>query len=333
MDLLALVNTLRRHKLIVLLVLLIAAGGNGYVAFGVPPQYESQAQFVLIAPPAPPSDAAIERDPELAKHNTNNPYLRLPNPVVVVEVLAQRVSGDAIRRELIAQGADQNYTISSTNAIGSGLVISVVGTGTSAEAAGRTLDLVTTRMQAELRAMQKVDGADDRYLFQALPINPPTEPIRKVTGTFRSLIAVSAACVVLLFGLISVADAIGPRRPGRPGRARSADPTAAADDATPAADGPPPASDGPAPVAGSPTSANAGPAPAVDGPASAIDDLAGGRRGAGNRRTDSPAAANASATVPVIDGRTYDSSDAGSHTGNGRSGPRDQLATEDISTD
>lgn len=215
MDLLALVDTLRRHRLIVLFVVLVAAGGNAYVAFGIPPQYESQAQFVLIAPPAPPSDAAIEREPELAKINTNNPYLRLPNPVVVVEVLAQRVAGDAIRRELIAQGADRNYTISSTNAIGSGLVISIVGTGGSAEAAGRTLELVATRMQAELRAMQKVDGADDRYLFQALPINPPTDPIRKVTGTFRSLIAVSAACVVLLFGLVSVADAIGPWRARR----------------------------------------------------------------------------------------------------------------------
>lgn len=218
MDLLALVNTLRRHKLIVLLVLVLAVAGNGYVVFGIPPQYESHAQFVLIAPPAPPSEAAIERDPELARINTNNPYLRLPNPAVVVEVLAQRVSADAVRRELIAQGADRNYGISSTNDIGSGLVISIIGTGTSARAAGRTLELVTTRMQVELRAMQKVNGADDRYLFQALPITPPTEPIRKVTGTFRSLIAVSAACVVLLFGLISVAEAIGPGRRARNSR-------------------------------------------------------------------------------------------------------------------
>lgn len=212
MDLLTLVAALRRHKLIVLLVLLIAAAANGYVAFGVPPQYESHAQFVLIAPPTPPSEAAIERDPELAKINTNNPYLRLPNPAVVVEVLAQRVSADAVRRELIAQGADRDYVISSTNEFGSGLVIDVVGTGTSAEAAVRTLELVTARMQVELRTMQKVHGADDRYLFQALPVSAPAEPIRKVTGTFRSMVAVSAACVVLLFGLISVADAIGTRR-------------------------------------------------------------------------------------------------------------------------
>lgn len=282
MDLLALVNTLRRHKLIVLLVVLIAAGGNAYVAFGVPAQYESQAQFVLIAPPAPPSDAAIDRNPELAKINTNNPYLRLPNPVVVVEVLAQRVSGDAIRRELISQGADRNYTISSTDAIGSGLVISILGTGTSAEAAGRTLELVAARMQVELRAMQKVDGADDRYLFQALPINPPTDPIRKVTGTFRSLIAVSAACVVLLFAAISIADAVGPRRPRRGGRAtpdpdttapqkpdtRSSDPDRAASDPDNAA----------------PNQDNSGPGdPAPERDIAVASDLSSASRTAGTR--------------------------------------------------
>ncbi|WBB69599.1 Wzz/FepE/Etk N-terminal domain-containing protein [Micromonospora sp. WMMD812] len=212
MDLLALFTTVRRHKLIVLAVLLIMVGGNAYVAFGIPPQYESTAQYVLIAPPPAPSDAAIERDPSLAKVNANNPYLRLPNPSVVVDVLAQRVSGDNVRRDLIAQGADEDYTISATNAVGSGLVISIVGTGHSAASATQTLQLVSERMKTELHEMQKVDGADDKYLFVALPINPPTDPIRKVTGTIRSLIAVSAACLVLLFGLISIAEAVGPRR-------------------------------------------------------------------------------------------------------------------------
>ncbi|MET7866775.1 Wzz/FepE/Etk N-terminal domain-containing protein [Micromonospora taraxaci] len=212
MDLLALFTTVRRHKLIVLAVLAVLIAGNAFVAFGIPPVYESQAQYVLIAPPPQPSDAAIERDPTLLKVNANNPYLRLPNPSVVVDVLAQRVSGGLVRQGLISQGADEDYTISSTNAIGSGLVINIVGTGSSPESAAKTLDLVAASMEKELYDMQKVDGADDKYLFQALPINPPTDPTRKVTGTIRSMIAVSAACLVLLFGLISVAEAIGPRR-------------------------------------------------------------------------------------------------------------------------
>jgi capsular polysaccharide biosynthesis protein len=215
MDLLALFTTLRRHKLIVLVVALLMIGGDGYVAFGIPAQYESQAQYVLIAPPAAPTDNAIQRDPSLAKVNANNPYLRLPNPAVVVDILAQRVSGDTVRRQLISKGADKDYTITSTNAIGSGLVIDIVGTGHSAQEARRTLDLVSEVMKVELHEMQKINGADDKYLFQALPINPPTDPTRKVTGTVRSLIAVSAACLVLLFALISIAEAVGPRRTSR----------------------------------------------------------------------------------------------------------------------
>jgi capsular polysaccharide biosynthesis protein len=212
MDLLALFATLRRHKLIVLLVLLLSIGGDAFIAFGIPPQYESKAQYVLINPPSAPTDAQIQRDPGLAKVNTNNPFLRLPSPSVVVDVVAQRVSGDTVRRALLAQGADKNYLVASTNAIGAGMVIDITANGASAEQARHTLELVSARMKTELHDMQKVDGADDRYLIQAIPINPPTDPIRKITSTIRSIIGVTAAGMVLLFALISIAEAMGPRR-------------------------------------------------------------------------------------------------------------------------
>lgn len=212
MDLLAIFTTLRRHKLIVFVVLLLIAAGEAYVAFGIPPQYESKAQYVLINPPPPPTQTEIEREPRLAKVNTRNPLLRLPNPMVVVDVIAQRVSGDDIRRSLRDRGADANYQVAATNAMASGSVIDITGTGQSAEQATRTLELVAERMKTELRAMQKVEGADDAYLIQAVQINPPTDPIRRVTGTLRSMIGIAAAGIVLLFALLSIAEAMGPRR-------------------------------------------------------------------------------------------------------------------------
>ena len=215
MDLLNIFSTLRRHKIILLAILLLTAGGCAYVVLGIPPQYQTQAQYVLVEPPAAPSDADIKANPELGKLNSNNPYLRMPNPSIVVDVLAQRVSSDTIRQDLIDAGADRNYEIASTNAIGSGLVIQITGTGTSAAAASNTLQLVTDRMNIELKAMQKVNGADDRFLFQALPVSPPTPPLRKVTGTLRSLIAVAGAGVVFLFGAVSIAEAIPARRKRR----------------------------------------------------------------------------------------------------------------------
>jgi capsular polysaccharide biosynthesis protein len=215
MDLLNIFSTLRRHKIILLVILVLTAGGCAYVVLGIPPQYTTQAQFVVVEPPAPPSDADIQANPELGKLNSNNPYLRMPNPSIVVDVLAQRVSSDTVRQALIDAGADRNYEIASTNTIGSGLVVQITGTGTSSAGATRTLQLVTDRMEVELKAMQKVNGADDRFLFQALPVSPATPPLRKVTGTLRSLIAVAAAGVVFLFGAVSIAEAIPGRRKRR----------------------------------------------------------------------------------------------------------------------
>lgn len=215
MDLLNVFSTLRRHKIILLAILLLTAVGCAYVVLGIPPQYQTQAQYVLVEPPAAPTDEQIQASPALGKLNSNNPYLRMPNPSIVVDVLAQRVSSDNIRQALIDAGADRNYEIASTNTIGSGLVIQITGTGTSPAAASNTLQLVTDRMDVELKAMQKVNGADDRFLFQALPVSPPTPPLRKVTGTLRSLIAVAAAGLVLLFAAISVAEAVPARRQRR----------------------------------------------------------------------------------------------------------------------
>jgi capsular polysaccharide biosynthesis protein len=216
MDLLSLFSVLWRHKWTVLVVSLLVIAGDIYIAVGIPPQYESQAQYVVINPPPVPTDAEIQRNPALGRLNTDNPYLRMPNPSVVVDVLAQRMSGDLVRRDLVAKGADRGYQVTATNAIGSGLVILIIGTGHSPAESYQTVDVVSKRMQTELRNMQKINGADDRFLIQALPISPPTPPSQKVTGTIRSMIAVLAAGVVFLFALISVFEAIPGRRTRRP---------------------------------------------------------------------------------------------------------------------
>jgi Chain length determinant protein len=212
MDLLAMLASLRRHKWTALAIVVLTLGGMAFVAFGVPPRYESKALYVLVPPPGLPTEGQLKQDPGLAALNSNNPYLRLPNASVVADVLGQRVAGDNVRDELVAQGADKDYEIGPTNLVGGGLGIEIVGTGGSAAAASRTLDLVTQRMLSELRRMQTVDGAADRYLITALPVDAPTEPVRLVTSTIRSIIAVAVAGLVLLFSVLSIAEAARLRR-------------------------------------------------------------------------------------------------------------------------
>ncbi|MDT5036725.1 MAG: hypothetical protein QOE03_1910 [Micromonosporaceae bacterium] len=212
MDLVAILAIVRRHRWIVASALALVAGAVAGVVFATPKQYESTAQYVLISPPPAPSDAQIQRDPGLGRLNSDNPYLRVPSPSVVVDVLAQRVSGDTVRQALINQGADKDYQIAGTNAVGSGMVISIVGTGHSAALSRRTTGLVASRMQTELHDMQKVNGADDRFLIQALPIGPTADPVRKITSTIRAAIATLAGGMVLLFVVVSVAEARSVRR-------------------------------------------------------------------------------------------------------------------------
>jgi len=217
MDLVAVFSSLRRHKIIVLMVLLLTIGGDLFVVYGLPQQYESKAQYLLSPPPPAPTDEEIQKNPSLAKLNANNPYLRVATLSVVTDVLAQRVGADETRKQLIAQGADQDYAIATTNAIGSGQLIEITGTGHSPEESDRTRDLVVAQMVAQLHDMQTVNGADDRYLIKAIPVTQSAEPLHKVTVTMRSVIAVTVAGLILLFALISIADAIAPWRRRRAG--------------------------------------------------------------------------------------------------------------------
>ena len=92
----------------------------------------------------------------------------------------------------------------------------VVGTGTSSLAGGDDASPVSSRLQAELEAMQRVYGADDSALISALPVADPTGAHMIFSGTIRMMIGVLGAGVVALFAAISIAEAraTGSRDPG-----------------------------------------------------------------------------------------------------------------------
>jgi hypothetical protein len=147
-DLFAILTSLRRHWLITLVVCL----ATGAALFGswklLPRDYEARASYVLVNPVPDPTPAQLAVDPSLAQVNRNNPYLRFSNQATVGQVLAGRVSGGAVRQDLEARGADSGYVIAPSADFGGGTgrVMDLTGTGTSAAQAELTLDLVTQRM-------------------------------------------------------------------------------------------------------------------------------------------------------------------------------------------
>jgi len=222
LDIFAILDTVRRHWVATVVVAAAVLVGATSLLVLMPRHYEATASYVLINPAPDPTQDEIAADPSLASVNRNNPYLRFANPATVGQVLAGRVSSDEVRGALEEMGADAAYTVApSPDFGGSGQVMDVVGTGTSARVAELTLKLVDDRMSSELHDMQKVYGADDSALIVALPVAAPTKAHVVLSGTVRALVGFVGAGVLALFTVISIAEARNPG-PGRSARGRSA---------------------------------------------------------------------------------------------------------------
>ncbi|SDZ08977.1 hypothetical protein SAMN05660209_04630 [Geodermatophilus africanus] len=207
MDLLTIVQMLRRHLTLSMSVIALTVLGGIALLLLTPRQYEATASFVLAYPPAPPTAEQIAENAALGRINYNNPYLRFTNDSTVGQVLSERVGSTPVRQELVDAGAHDGYAIGPSTAFGSsGLVVGVTATGTSAAQTDRTMDLVTQRMQQELADMQGIYGADDEALITALPVAEPSAPMMVLSGIARSLIAVVAIGAIVLFAALSLAE-------------------------------------------------------------------------------------------------------------------------------
>ena len=219
MDLFAILRSIRRHWLITTLVVAFTGAACAWVIVVMPRDYQAQASYVLVNPAPTPSDMEIELKPSLAGINRNNPYLRFANEGTVGQVLSARMTGGTVRDALVGRGADPGYTIAPSPT--SAQIIDIVGTGSSAAEAERTLALVSERMQAELEALQRVYGADSSALITPLPVAEPTGGYAVVSGTIRSLVGVLGAGVIVLFAAISIAEGRAALRPEQDVASRS----------------------------------------------------------------------------------------------------------------
>jgi hypothetical protein len=147
---------------------------------------------------------------------------------MVGQVLATRMNSEDVRTALVGQGVSDEYVVSPSNDFGgAGQIINVSGIGATPEAAAHASDVIVTRMTEELRSMQKVYGAVDRYMITLIPIQAPGEAKRVVSGQLRSVIALGGVGMILLFAAISVRQAMSarPRRtPESPGGSQGGSP-------------------------------------------------------------------------------------------------------------
>jgi len=218
MDLLLIVTRVWRHRFITLPVILLTLAGAGYVAAVKKPVYKVSASYLLVNPPAPPTSQEIAADPALAHVRADNPYTRFGNQPVMIDVLSRTLSAPTARQKLLTQGADPSYAVESATTFGFATpVLQITAVGVTPEMASRTATLVSHAVLSELNRLQVKAQVDAPYRITAQQLEPPTAPLPQASGQMRSLVAVLAIGVILLFSVISVADALSAIRRQRAG--------------------------------------------------------------------------------------------------------------------
>ena len=197
----------RRFALPATLIAVIAAALT--FAYG-PRDYESTADYAVVNPNIPTS-AQILADPTLGTLNSNNPYLRSPDPSLVASVVTTQLNAPSTADILKSMGLGTTYTVApSVN--GSGFIVEITGTGgTPAQSLATTKEL-GSMFVSNLRGIQTVNGADEHYLYTAILASPPDRATEKISSRLRTVIIVAVIGVILIFGSVSLGSSLSARR-------------------------------------------------------------------------------------------------------------------------
>ena len=209
MDLLQILQKIWRYRIVTLPVLALTLLGAIYVVALKESEYSAASSYVLINPPAPPTAEEIAADPSLGRINSDNPFTRFTDQSVVMDLLASTLSNESARRALAQQGADNRYTVAPSSEFGfSSQLLDVTGVGSTPREAVRTAELVGAALTSELDRLQASRGVDARYMIETQRVVAPDHAEQRVSGKLRTLVGVFAMGAILLFVVISAAEAL-----------------------------------------------------------------------------------------------------------------------------
>ena len=289
MDPLTVLATLWRYKWVTLPITALTLAACGYVYLFAPRTYEATVSYALTAPDVP-SSLELEHDTELAKLNSDNPYLRSNDSSLLAQVVITKLSDPVYVDQLKEAGFGTDFKIAPVASLGMGLVTISASSDSEAEAVA-TAKLVGEQFSSTLHSVQKVNGADDRYLYSTILVRGPGPAKELFSSRLRSLIMVGIAGSVLLFGAISVARSRTLRRQQRAAKVRQGS-AGGSPDLEPHPDVKPRIAEGPALSAQQ----------AVPGPRSARRAATGLREG----KSAAAGPAGAAVVAPDVDGEDMD---------------------------
>jgi hypothetical protein len=217
MNLLSMVRKVWHYKLVTLPAVLLTLCAAVYVVAIREPVYEASSSYVMLNPPEPPTEEEIARDRSLRGINADNPFARFSDQTVVVAVLANRMRSESTRRALVGKGADPRYEVARDSEFGfSSPIVKITARAGTPEVAIASAKLVSNALIRALDRMQR--GIDSRYRIKPNEVHPPDHAELKVSGQMRMLVGVLGLGALLLFVVVSVADALSTVRSARWGR-------------------------------------------------------------------------------------------------------------------
>jgi hypothetical protein len=213
MDLIAILQKMWRHKLALIPVVALTMLGAVYIVALKPAMYSTTSNYILLSPPAPPTAAQVGADPALGRISANNPYMEFGDLSIVSSLLAQVVATDAVRANLVKQGAESGYTVAPSQQFGlTTPMLQITGMGATPQAAIKTTTLVGQTLVSEMDSLQAAKGVNPHYYITASQFTAPGIPKQQLSSKLRSLVAILAIGMLLTFIVLSVADGIAERK-------------------------------------------------------------------------------------------------------------------------
>ena len=192
---------LRRWPWALLSVVLAVATSVAAVVV-TPPTYESRAQVLFLPPITQPGvDGKV------------NPFLALGAALgVTADIVRLQVGDDSTREELVAQGAVEDYEVTTYLAENGGPILNISVDDTDAQATARTVTLLVDRITNDLEQIQNAADAPDGTYIRAtlLTSTPSPEPLLK--SRLRAAAVGFAGALFLLLALVVVGDRLAARR-------------------------------------------------------------------------------------------------------------------------
>lgn len=212
MDLVAIVQTLWRYKRLAGVIVIIILGASFYVTSIKPPVYQTTSSILLTSPQGQASKSQIARNPSLGTASPYNPYVSYGTLDVIGNAVMEIATSPASQQALQTAGVSPGYKLALSTDYGNPPIIDITGVGPTPEAAAKSANVLNSTLKKDLFSLQQTRGINPFYMIQAVDLVKPTQSQKSSSGNLRSLVAVLAGGIILLFIAISTADAIGNRR-------------------------------------------------------------------------------------------------------------------------